>query len=100
MVCGMAIRTACELVSVLQKNPAPQRFGDCGKTDKRAHMAIRPLLLTTWTAIRRQARASELAFILIAVGTGAIAGLASAAIGALAHMVQRLAVRATPDVAA
>ena len=52
-------------------------------------MAIRPLLLTTWTAIRRQARASELAFILIAVGTGAIAGLASAAIGALAHMVQR-----------
>lgn len=51
-------------------------------------MSTRLLILKSLATLRRQTRASEIAFILVAVGIGAASGLASALIGALARTLQ------------
>jgi CIC family chloride channel protein len=51
-------------------------------------MLPRPLLLRSWATLRRQARSSEIAIIVLAVGLGAASGLATVVIGALARTVQ------------
>ncbi len=51
-------------------------------------MSPRPLLLRSWATIRRQARSSEIAIIVLAVGIGAASGLATVVIGALARTAQ------------
>ena len=52
--------------------------------------------IRSWVALRRGARASELAFILVAVGIGAASGLASVVIGALARTLQHWLFRLPP----
>jgi CIC family chloride channel protein len=51
-------------------------------------MGARPSLLKLWVIVRRRTRASEIAFIFVAVGIGAVSGLATTAIGALARTLQ------------
>ena len=62
----------------------------------RHQMSSRPFLIRSWVAVRREARASDVAFILVAVGIGAASGLASVVIGSLARTLQHWLFRLPP----